>query len=130
MGVPRMAMPRIFRILLIEDDLLVQYAMTEGLTEAGHVVAVVATVNEAVQALSASPAFDIITLDLCLGTEHGEDIFVRLRQLGIAFAPVLIISAEMDNEIRRVARIIPTSHYLRKPVTIQQICDLADMAVA
>ena len=80
-------MAQIYNVLLIEDDQLIQYAMVEGLSDVGHVVSVAGTYNRAIEVLSNYHHYDVILLDLRLGEDRGEDIFVRLRELAIPFRP-------------------------------------------
>lgn len=123
-------MSRIFNVLLIEDDQVVQYAMVEGLTDAGHVVSVAGTLPRAIDALSNYHHFDVILLDLRLGEDRGEDIFLRLRAGEVPFPPVIIVSAQPGHEIRRVHELIEAADALQKPVSISDICVAMERAVA
>ncbi len=111
-------------VLLIEDDHTVQYAMVEGLTDAGHVVSVAGTFNRAVEVLSNYHYFDVILLDLRLGDDRGEDIILRLRENSIEVPPVIVMSAQVKSEIDRAAEVVDAVASLQKPVSIQQVCDV------
>ncbi len=117
-------------MLLVEDDHLVQYAMVEGLTDAGHVVSVAGTLNRAVEVLSHYHYYDVVLLDLRLGADRGEDIFLELRERGTAYPPVIILSAQPMAEIRRVEHLIDVAASLQKPMSIQDICETMERAVA
>ena len=123
-------MSRNLSILLIEDDRLIQCAMSEGLIYAGHLVTIAGTAHAALDVLATQPHFDVILLDLRLEADRGEDIFIELRERGIAFAPVVIVSAQPEAEIRDAAARIPAANSLRKPVSITEICDAMERAVA
>ena len=123
-------MSRILNVLLIEDDRQIQYAMVEGLTDAGHVVSVAGTLPRAIEVLSHHHYYDVVLLDLRLGDDRGEDIFLRLRAEGIEFPPVVIVSAQPVQEIRRVGGLIEAAAALQKPVTISEICYEMERAVA
>ncbi len=123
-------MARIFNVLLIEDDKMVQYAMVEGLTDAGHVVSVAGTSNRATEILSNYHYLDVVLLDLRLGEDRGEDIFLRLRENNVAFPPVVIISAQPAQEISRAQKMIDAAASIQKPVSISEICEVMERAVA
>ena len=122
-------MARIFNVLLIEDDQLVQYAMVEGLTDACHVVSVAGTMKRAIEALTHYHYYDVILLDLRLGEDRGEDIFLHLRAAGIPFPPVIIVSAQPAQEIARVTDLIQAVGSMQKPVSISEICQAMERAV-
>ncbi len=126
----RSIVARIFHVLLIEDDPLIVYAMTAGLADAGHVVSSATSVAEAVDTLSKDHGYDVILLDLRLGPDRGEDIFESLRKRGIEFAPVIVVSAQTEAEIERAVRAVPAVDALRKPISIQTLCDAMERAVA
>jgi DNA-binding response OmpR family regulator len=126
----RSAMARIFHVLLIEDDPLIVFAMTAGLADAGHVVSSATSVSEAVETLSKEQSYDVILLDLRLGPDRGEDIFVSLRDRGVEFAPVIVVSAQTEAEIERAVRAVPAVDALRKPISIDTLCDAMERAVA
>ena len=110
-------------MLLIEDDQLVQYAMVEGLTDASHVVSVAGAVKRATDVLTHHHYYDVILLDLRLGEDRGEDIFLRLREQRVAFPPVIIVSAQPKTEITRAMQSVGAAAMLQKPVTIGEICE-------
>ncbi len=123
-------MTQAFNVLLIEDNLTVQYAMVEGLTDAGHVVSVAGSLGRALDVLSHYHYYDVILLDLRLGDDRGEDIFVRLREMDIQVPPVVIISAQSESEIQRAAEIVRAAEVLRKPISIEQVCGAMRHAVS
>ena len=123
-------MKRIFSILLIEDDERVIYAVTEGLVDAGHVVTVATSCDEARAALTGDPQFDVVLLDLRLGCERGEDIFVGLRCSGVKYPPVVIVSAQPAHETRAAASLVEAKHVLHKPTSIHALCEAMENAVA
>ena len=123
-------MARILNVLLIEDDQLIQYAMVEALTDAGHVVSVAGTFSRAMEALTNYHYYDVILLDLRLGEDRGEDIFLRLRADHVPFPPIIIVSAQPQTEIRRVQNLIDAAAAFQKPVSLDEICVAMERAVA
>jgi DNA-binding response OmpR family regulator len=114
-------MPRPFNILLVEDEPMVQFAMSEGLRDAGHSVIIAASVDEAFTALTQEHNFEVVLLDLRLGDQRGEEIFVRLVGRGVAYPPVIIVSAQPEFDIRRAVQRISAAGALLKPASIEQI---------
>jgi CheY-like chemotaxis protein len=54
------------RILLVEDELLLRWSISEVLTESGHVVMEAADAREALGKLTIDHAFDVVFLDVRL----------------------------------------------------------------
>jgi len=123
-------MARILNVLLVEDDQLVQYAMVEGLSDAGHVVSVAGSASRALDLLSHHHYIDVVLLDLRLGEDRGENIFLQLRENGIESPPVIIVSAQPSGEIERVRKLIDAASSLQKPVSIHELCVEMERAVA
>jgi DNA-binding NtrC family response regulator len=124
------AMNKIFHILLIEDDPMTVFAMTASLSDAGHVVSSATSVPEALTALSKPHGYDVILLDLRLGPDRGQDIFLELKRRGVPFVPVIILSSYSDAEIQEAANVIPAAGALRKPVPTSRVCEVIERAVA
>jgi DNA-binding response OmpR family regulator len=114
-------MARTFNILLVEDEPMVQFAMSAGLVDAGHSVAIAASVDEAFAALAQEHGFEIVLLDLRLGDQRGEEIFVRLVGKGLAYPPVIIVSAQPESDVRRAVQRVSAAGALIKPASIEQI---------
>lgn len=105
------------RVLLVEDEPLLNQIITRNLAIRGHVVTSVATGAEAVQAaLAESP--DLLLLDLYLPDRSGWDVLRELKARGMS-VPVAIISA-----VRPVPRRLQEFHplaYLPKPFPIEAL---------
>jgi DNA-binding response OmpR family regulator len=114
-------MARTFNILLVEDEPMAQFAMSAGLVDAGHSVAIAASVDEAFAALAQEHGFEIVLLDLRLGDQRGEEIFVRLVGKGLAYPPVIIVSAQPESDVRRAVQRVSAAGALIKPASIEQI---------
>jgi DNA-binding response OmpR family regulator len=122
-------MARTFNILLVEDEPMVQFAMSAGLVDAGHSVAIAASVDEAFAALAQEHGFEIVLLDLRLGDQRGEEIFVRLVGKGLAYPPVIIVSAQPESDVRRAVQRVSAAGALIKPASIEQINAAMDAAL-
>jgi DNA-binding NarL/FixJ family response regulator len=83
------------RIMLVDDHALFREGLARLLAAEPdfEVVALCASVAEALEALAAQPV-DLVLLDVDLGNERGLDFLVRARQRGFG-GPVLVVTAGM-----------------------------------
>lgn len=83
------------RILVVDDDALLRFALTAALVDSlGDVEVVAADGATRAQALLATTAIDLVVTDVVM--EHaaaGWDLAARARSLGI---PVVLLSADKD----------------------------------
>ncbi|TPE51749.1 response regulator [Amaricoccus solimangrovi] len=107
------------RILIVEDDELLQDGLAVGLRLAGFVPEVVGTLADAGQALS-SGAFDAVVLDVMLPDGSGLDFLRGLRTRG-ARTPVLVLTA-LDGLGDRIAGLdTGADDYLGKPFELDEL---------
>ncbi len=114
-------MHTVFNVLLVDDDPILGTVTVDGLRLLGHVVTWVMTAATALEALKKAHNFEVVLLDLRLGAESGDSIFVTLQLLKITYPPVIVLSAEPDAVLRLAAERIRTKHMLAKPASVQQI---------
>jgi signal transduction histidine kinase len=86
---------RPLRILLVDDDELIQAATPLGLTQMGHRVKVAASGLEALEMLEGGLAVDVVILDQNMPGLTGEETLGRIRSLH-ASLPVLVSSGFPD----------------------------------
>jgi len=105
-----------FRILIVEDEILIADNISRYLTKKGHnVVGIAISYDEAVNLyLNESP--DIILLDIKLsGSKTGID-FARFIQNQPVSKPFIFLTSQMDtNNINRAKETFPAG-YLSKPI--------------
>lgn len=121
------------RLLLVEDDRELRATLREALLVEGYQVLTAASLAEANTIYgqtqlgeSATPAFDLILLDLGLPDGDGSDLLVKLRRK--QSTPVIIISAR-EAEGQKIHLLDEgADDYLVKPFSIGEL--LARMRVA
>lgn len=121
------------RLLLVEDDRELRATLREALMVEGYQVLTAASLVEATTMYgqtqlgeSATPAFDLILLDLGLPDGDGSDLLAKLRRR--QSTPVIIISAR-EAEGQKIQLLDEgADDYLVKPFSIGEL--LARMRVA
>jgi NtrC-family two-component system response regulator AlgB len=114
-------------VLVVDDEPGIRRTMTLHLEGRGHRVASAATPAEALGRVAAS-RFDVVFLDLRLGTESGLDLLPRLAAAD-PLLKVVVITAYASVETAVEAMRLGARDYLAKPFTPEQI-DLALSKVA
>ncbi|MFB8243073.1 response regulator transcription factor [Kitasatospora purpeofusca] len=100
------------RVLLVEDDSFVKWAVIRDLTNASHTVRSVGTALEAIREVSRNPP-DVVVLDLGLPDLDGAEALKMMR--AVSDVPVLIATARAEE-----AEIVRLLHegaddYMTKP---------------
>jgi DNA-binding NarL/FixJ family response regulator len=103
------------RILVIEDDWFIAYALSGLLRAQGsEVVGPAATVQEAAE-LAGSKTVDLAVVDLNLGGDRADPVVEQLATNGV---PVVVVSAYETHAM--VGKVYAT---LEKPVAAQQLVE-------
>lgn len=122
-------MNRKLHVLVVEDDLVLGPLTVESLLFANYEATLVTSVPQAFEALRVSHDFDAILVDLRLGDERGETIFEKLKLLSIKYPPVILLSAQPQNELTRASHVIGAVRALKKPASTASIREAIDLAV-
>jgi len=118
-------MTRPSRILLVDDEVVIQRALAPLLRSQGYEVDVVGTGKEAVDAVTdRSP--DLIVLDLGLPDIEGTEVCRRIRRE--SQAPIVILSARGGEADKVAALDIGADDYVTKPFGSEEL--LARIRVA
>ncbi len=99
-------------ILVVEDDVPIQTAISRVLTRRGHVVMTASDGAIALDKVAASPP-DLIILDIYLPVVDGREFVAAYRQRPGPQAPILLMTA-MGHAAQRAAALDATG-YLDKP---------------
>jgi NtrC-family two-component system response regulator AlgB len=101
------------RILVIDDEEHIRFALTMCLETDGHKVATAGTIDEALDQ-TARQAFDLIFLDVRLGTQNGLDYIQSLLDEN-PWARIIVITAyaSIDTAVEAMKR--GATDYLPKP---------------
>lgn len=117
-GVRATGVPR--RILLVEDADDLREVFGQVLEAAGHVVAAAANGEEALARMRASPAPDLIVLDMMMPKMDGWQFRkIQLSHPDFARIPVVVISAA--EVVRRSALGAGAAAFLPKPIAPEDL---------
>lgn len=108
------------RLLLIEDDLVLQDGLLRAFENVGYAVDVVTDGEQADMLLSNAFHYDAIILDLGLPKLDGFEVLHRFRQRGLK-SPVLILTAFDDVESRVKGLDLGADDYLTKPFHLAEL---------
>ncbi|HEX4055783.1 MAG TPA: sigma-54 dependent transcriptional regulator [Tepidisphaeraceae bacterium] len=110
---------RALRILVIDDEEHIRFALSMCLETDGHKVVVVGTIEAALEE-TARQAFDLIFLDVRLGTRNGLDYIQSLLEEN-PWARIIVITAyaSIDTAVEAMKR--GASDYLSKPFEPAQL---------
>ena len=107
------------RILLLEDDLILNEIINEHLIEKNHNVLSVFTGNDAQDAIY-SKAFDILLFDVNVPNINGFELLSQLRQNGIKTPAIFITSANMLEDIEKGFN-SGCDDYIKKPFELNEL---------
>jgi two-component system, NtrC family, response regulator AlgB len=110
---------RALRILVVDDDEHIRFAITMCLESDGHKVVVAGTIEDALER-TAAEAFDLIFLDVRLGTQNGLDYIKPLLD-GNPWARIVVITAFASIETAVDAMKRGAADYLPKPFEPAQL---------
>jgi DNA-binding response OmpR family regulator len=66
-----------------------------------------------------APTPDLVLLDLNIPRVHGHDVLATMRQLGLHYIPVAILSSSSDEDDIRKAYELCANAYLEKPLELE-----------
>ena len=107
------------RILVVDDESLMRFALTQDLERAGHRVEAVSTGWEALEAVRSVP-LDLMILDLRLPNVSGLDILRACRRQ-VPGLRVVMISAYATAEDRRAVLAEGADRFLEKPFPLAEL---------
>jgi len=102
------------KIVLVEDEAILQRALTEWLEEAGHEVVPLATGKEAIDRIPIESP-DLVLLDIILPEINGMEVLKRLKANSATRSiPVVILTNLGDELVRKRALSLGAVDYLVK----------------
>lgn len=105
------------RMLVVEDEALIRWAVVETLTAAGHHVLQAANAAAAVEAVSASQPIDVVLLDFRLPDSNDLSLLTTIRRTSPASA-VVMMTAYGTPETTAEAKRLGVYDVLAKPFDI------------
>lgn len=116
------------RILVVDDEPLVRWSVSETLTDEGYEVAEAGDGASAIQALSAAAHADVVLLDLRLPDCDDLHVLSALRRLAPT-TPVILMTAYGTPESLTEARRLGAFAVLDKPFEMDALVPLVEHAL-
>jgi DNA-binding NtrC family response regulator len=109
------------RVLIVDDELLIRWALSEMLSGQGHSVAQADTAAAALKALRDAPApVDVVLLDLRLPDSDGLGLLTSIRRQWPESA-VVMMTAHGSPETASGARALGAYAVMDKPFDLHQV---------
>ena len=109
------------RVLVVDDESLIRWAVTETLTEAGHDVVQATDAATALQAVRGmSEPFDVVLLDCRLPDSDDLSLLQRIRRLTPATA-VVMMTAHGTTQMTSDAKELGAYDVIAKPFDVVSI---------
>lgn len=111
-------------ILVVDDEPLIRWWLSETLADSGHRIVEAADGSEAVEAATRAPLpFDVVLLDFRLPDSNDLSLLSRLRQLA-PHARIIMMTAYGTPEMMEGALHRGADHVLTKPFEIADVARL------
>ncbi len=107
------------RVLLVEDDERISSFMKRGLEAEAYEVDL-ASERAQTLALTETFTYDVIILDIFLGSDDGMDICRMLRQRSVR-TPIVIMTAKDSAVTRQASEEVGADAYLPKPFPFEDL---------
>jgi DNA-binding response OmpR family regulator len=117
------------KLLVIEDDFSLRDLLRVHLSALGHHVRVAADAAEAIRTILVQTP-DLILLDINMPYLNGFELLEALRGDELTQAvPVIVLTARSDDESYARARQLGATHYITKPVQLDDLISAIDSAL-
>lgn len=110
-----------FRILVVDDERPVRMVAQRMLERLGHLTWSAAGPDEALElASTASPAPEVVMVDMRLGDEDGLELAAALHR-ALPDAALILMGGDLDQAARQLQRATPRAHLLPKPFAFAEL---------
>ncbi len=117
------------KILIVDDDTKLSAALGIRLTNAGYEVLAAADAPEGLNiALQSRP--DLIIMDIWMPGGVGLLLAERLKNLGLAEVPVILLTASTKEQVWHIAREIEPAAFFEKPYNPKQLLSTINRLLA
>jgi DNA-binding response OmpR family regulator len=123
------------RIVWLDDDFVIIEPVIEPLIEAGHEIARMRTIGEALEAIELLQTCDLIILDMILpigdlqetfGVYSGVSLLQKLREEHEVASPVIVFSVVDPAKVKSHLEPLGVKMYVRKPALPSELKDAVD----
>lgn len=121
--------PRVRRVLVVDDELLIRWSLREALEARGYAVtesADAASARRAVADAEAKP--DAVVLDYRLPDSDDLGLLTAIRR-GVPETPVIMMTAYGTADMVKSALGLGAFRVVSKPFEVEQMADLVDQAL-
>jgi DNA-binding NtrC family response regulator len=115
-----MGADRKLRVLIVEDEALIRWAVAETLTRSGHTVTESSDAATALQALAEAPSPDVVLLDYRLPDSNDLGLLSTIRSKSPSSA-VVMMTAYGTPETVAGARALGAYDVMAKPFDVDQV---------
>jgi len=116
-------------VLVVDDEALVRWSLTETLADHGYGVSEAADGRQAIEALKAPGAVDVIMLDYRLPDSNNLQLLAKIRALSPE-SRVVLMTAYGTPEIAAEALRLGAFCVVKKPLEMDDVADLVSRAHA
>ncbi|HEY9761068.1 MAG TPA: chemotaxis protein CheB [Trichocoleus sp.] len=113
------------RVLVVEDEAVLQQLFTMALEEAGATVTAVVSAREAIATLQANPnSYDVLLSDISLPEEDGYQLIQQVRALNIEAGgqiPAAALTASATSNDQQKALAAGFQRHITKPIRLDQL---------
>ncbi len=120
--------PRL-RVLIVDDEPLIRWSMSETLTETGHAVTEACDAREALQRLGDNPAPDVILLDYRLPDSDDLRLLEAIRKVAPG-SRVVLMTAFSTPAVQAGALKLGAFRVVSKPFEMRDLTPLVQQAYA
>lgn len=117
------------RVLVVEDEALIRWAVAATLTDAGHTVVEAGDGAAALRAMVESAPIDVVLMDLRLPDTNDLTLLSRIRHQSPSSA-VVMMTAHGTPETEAEARALGVYDVMAKPFDVAQIQSVVTRAYA
>src|SRR5580765_6968583 len=117
------------RVLVVDDEPLIRWSLSETLEQSGHVVAEAGDAQSALRAVSAHGPFDVVLLDYRLPDSNDLNLLATIRRLAPASA-VIMMTAFGTPEVMAGAVKLGAYQVMPKPFEVHEVAALVLQAHA
>lgn len=115
------------RVLIVDDEPLIRWSMSETLAEAGHIVAEAGDAKETLQHLSTGPIPDVILLDYRLPDSNDLQLLETIRRISPT-SSVVMMTAYGTPTLQAGALELGVSRVVTKPLEMSDLTALVRQA--
>jgi DNA-binding NtrC family response regulator len=117
------------RVLVVDDEPLIRWSLTETLEQSGHTVVEAGDADSTIRSVSAGEPFDVVLLDYRLPDSDDLNLLATIRKLAPASA-VIVMTAFGTPEVMAGALKLGAYQVIPKPFEVHEVAALVLQAHA